>query len=101
MGPVDDINPTPSLPSLSESDLEEKRDTTVEGAPATADEAPSRAGRYRLEGEIARGGMGVVYRATDPELQRPLAVKVLLAFHKDRPEFMRRFLEETLITGQL
>src|SRR5262245_23539683 len=49
-------------------------------APPSAGEAPpaTLTGRYHLYGEIARGGMGAVLKGHDAELNRDLAVKVLL-----------------------
>jgi tetratricopeptide (TPR) repeat protein len=62
---------------------------------------PDQIDRYRIEGEIARGGMGVVLRAHDPDLNRPLAIKVLLQRHQGHPGKVQRFQEEAQITGQL
>ncbi len=60
-----------------------------------------RPGRLQLLGEIARGGMGAVLKGRDPDLGRDLAVKVLLESHRDRPDLIRRFIEEAQIGGQL
>src|SRR5262245_21826908 len=68
---------------------------------ATWADLPTVVGRYRIEGEIGRGGMGTVLRAHDPDLNRTLAVKVLLDRHEDRLDLERRFLEEAQLTGQL
>jgi serine/threonine protein kinase len=44
---------------------------------ATRVDRPERIGRFMVEAEVGRGGMGVVYRAMDPLLGRPVAVKLL------------------------
>jgi serine/threonine protein kinase len=54
----------------------------------------TRLGKYELRAEIGRGGMGAVYQAYDPSLNRSVAVKVLppqLAWDK---QFVERFLRE-------
>jgi serine/threonine protein kinase/tetratricopeptide (TPR) repeat protein len=56
--------------------------------------------RYRLNSEIGRGGMGIVYRATDLELHRDVAIKVL----PDRvsaPDARERFLREARAAAAL
>ncbi len=35
-------------------------------------------GRYEVEKELARGGMGIIYLARDPYIQRQVVVKVLM-----------------------
>jgi formylglycine-generating enzyme required for sulfatase activity len=59
------------------------------------------AGRYVLRDEIARGGMGVVFRATDTVLDREVAVKVLQQRFEAGSAVARRFIDEARITGQL
>ena len=69
--------------------------------PSAVPEWPGEAGRYQLFGEIARGGMGAILKGRDLDLGRDLAVKVLLEEHRQHPEFVRRFIEEAQIGGQL
>ena len=61
----------------------------------------ARSARLQLFGEIARGGMGAVLKGRDADLGRDLAVKILLESHRDKPEMVRRFIEEAQIAGQL
>ncbi len=62
---------------------------------------PERGDRYLIYGEIARGGMGAIFKGRDADLGRDLAVKVLLESHQEKPELLRRFVEEAQIGGQL
>ncbi len=57
-------------------------------------------GRYEIVREIGRGGMGAVYLAHDPLLQRDVAVKVLTA-HLLREEIEERFRREARIIARL
>ena len=59
-------------------------------------------GAYRLEGEIARGGMGVVYRADRVEggFEQTVAIKVLKRGF-DTGDFVRRFRMEQQILSDL
>lgn len=60
------------------------------------------AGRYSLERELGRGGMGIVYLARELRLARPVAVKVLpRMLAMSRPELRERFVREAQMAAQL
>ena len=58
-------------------------------------------GRFQLQGEIARGGMGAILKGRDVDLGRELAIKVLLEGHQGDTQVVQRFIEEAQIGGQL
>ena len=62
-------------------------------------------GKYRIIAEIGRGGMGVVYKALDPYIERTLAIKTIKidSEHKaiDLERWKKRFLREAQLAGKL
>ncbi|MFN0134683.1 MAG: protein kinase domain-containing protein [Phycisphaerae bacterium] len=79
-------------------DVESPSASPVVGMPVGG---AARVGRYELQGEVGRGGVGVVYRTRDPDLGRDVALKVLRKEHADNPGMLQRFVEEAQIAGQL
>jgi serine/threonine-protein kinase len=64
-----------------------------------------KAGRYEILGELGRGAMGVVYKATDPVIGRAVAVKTIKLSEEgtglSRPELLSRFQTEARAAGLL
>jgi tetratricopeptide (TPR) repeat protein len=57
--------------------------------------------RYELKEEVGQGGIGLVYRAWDRVLGRDLAVKILRAEYRDRPDARARFAAEARVGSRL
>ena len=67
----------------------------------TGNLAGTRLGKYELRTEIGRGGMGSVYKAFDPSLDRFVAVKILAPHMAWETEFVERFLREARAAARL
>ncbi|MCH9807378.1 MAG: serine/threonine protein kinase [Alphaproteobacteria bacterium] len=67
-------------------------------------DAPLAVGKYRIDGVIGRGAVGVVYKGFDPDICRPVAVKSLrrevLEAVEDQPSLLARFASEARSAGR-
>ena len=63
--------------------------------------AGTKLGRYEVRSQIGAGGMGEVYLARDPKINRDVAIKVLPANFSSDAERLRRFEQEVQATGKL
>jgi tetratricopeptide (TPR) repeat protein len=69
--------------------------------PPLSAQRPQRIGRYVVKTLLGRGGMGVVYRATDPDLKRPVAIKLLHDKLLAGEVIRQRFLQEAQAMASL
>lgn len=100
--------------SLDEDSGELPKSTEASKSPSSGmlhrlSEHSSATTRYRIDGEIARGGMGAILEVWDEDLRRRLAMKVALSSKEGSSaavsdldsRVLARFLEEAQVTGQL
>ncbi len=86
---------------LPDSGSEHGGSPIVAPSSAHAKVKPSGRDKYRIVGEIARGGMGVILKGHDADLGRDVALKVLDQELAKNPAIVSRFVEEAQIGGQL
>jgi serine/threonine protein kinase/formylglycine-generating enzyme required for sulfatase activity len=67
------------------------------GKPAFDLEVPG----YEIQGELGRGGMGIVYRARQLSPDRPVAIKVLPLVYANNPTLLARFRKEANLAARL
>ncbi|HSN27051.1 MAG TPA: protein kinase, partial [Kofleriaceae bacterium] len=81
---------------------DDKRPTDVVDVPPIHDELMgSDVGGYVVDGELGRGGMGVVYSATHPVIGKRAAIKVLKPSLSNNPATVERFLQEARSVNQI
>ena len=69
--------------------------------PASPRSLPPSIGRYRIQGRLGKGAMGVVYSGYDDMMERSVAIKVMMADLEEDPETSVRFYREARSAGQL
>ncbi|MBI5294798.1 MAG: protein kinase [Chloroflexi bacterium] len=78
------ITPPPSIDEIGSEDLSGR---AIHG--------------YALAERIGKGGMGSVYRAVQPNVEREVAVKIILPAYANHPDFIRRFEAEAQLVARL
>lgn len=91
-----------SEPTESERDTETTIGTTKASGNSTVSVAIGQSvGKYEIHAQLGSGGMGAVYLAFDPLIEREVALKVLSGDLSSSPTALQRFLGEARAIGRL
>jgi serine/threonine protein kinase/WD40 repeat protein len=85
----EDLTAEKNRPDCQSDQMTDNGDSTDESA-----SCPPTIGPYRIVKQVGRGGMGVVYKAFDPELERHVAVKRITDSLLEQPGALERFRRE-------
>lgn len=102
--PVSADERPPALDLATEADadpLETPVSLPAEAIAALSEGPPLLPERYRDAGLLGAGGMGEVHRVRDHHLRRNVALKTIHPLALQRPNLIRRFRDEALVTAQL
>ena len=90
---------------VEETRLADVETVAAEPSDLLGGEEVATVGRYQIEGELGQGAMGVVYKAVDPTIGRPVAIKTIRLDHtlgsKQLSNLKERSLREAQVAGQL
>ena len=56
---------------------------------------------YQLQARLGEGAYGAVYRASQPQVGREVAIKIILPEYANKPDFIRRFETEAQLVARL
>jgi len=87
--------------SADESEVRDEVEEGVADEHALALDAELRVDRFVIDGEVARGGMGVIHGAREEGIERRVVLKTILPERQGQAEAVERFLSEARVTGQL
>ena len=97
-----DLRATVSAPVLGgEYPSDPQTAGTDRGAPDPLEMEGRRVGGYAVQEHVGAGGMGLVYRAWDPQLERSVALKFLPPFLAEVPAAQERFVQEARAAARL
>ena len=58
-------------------------------------------GKYDVQAVLGQGGMGIVYKAVDSKIGRPVAIKMMTGAYAENPDLLKRFYREAQASGML